>query len=363
LFIAFTLSLFVGCSTNNLQYKNLNNISQGNLKQANWSELQGFENDNIDEALEVFQKDCQSSKNALKRMCTLAQDSNNSKNFFMNYFIPFKLYDNANSDKGLITGYYEPLLYGSRIKTDIFKYPIYKTPKDLITINLEQFSSELSKKKLIGKVVENKFIPYDTRKEISEKENLEPICYVNSKTDLFFLHIQGSGRVQLDSNETIYVGYKEQNGRDYFAIGKELIANGAIRKEDISLQTISKWLKNHEDLADEILNLNERYIFFEESNSSASGSLGIPLVGKRNIAVDTSIIPLGYPAFLKTTNPLTNKEINSLVIAADTGDAIKGKIRADYFCGFGKDAEDLAGVMKQVGEIYLLIPKEVLLKE
>jgi membrane-bound lytic murein transglycosylase A len=350
--------LFTGCSINNSQYQNLNDISQGNFKKAQWTELKEFESDDLDEAFMVFKKGCQSSKNSLQKLCELAKDTNNSKSFFINNFEPYKLYDNSNNDKGLITGYFEPLLYGSREKIEKYKYPIYKTPKDLVVIDLKQFSSELPKKKLIGKVVENQFIPYDTREEITKREDLEPICYVDNKIDLFFLHIQGSGRVQLDTNETINIGYSGQNGRDYFAIGKQLVANGEIKKEEISLQTIRKWLESYPDKNEEILNLNKSYIFFEESNTSASGSLGVELVEKRNIAVDTSIIPLGYPVFLKTTNPITKEKINRLVVAADTGGAIKGEIRADFFFGFGKKAEELAGIMKEEGEMYIFIPKK-----
>lgn len=357
-FLIFCAFFFYGCTATQQPYKNFKSISQGNLKKADWNELQEFPSDNLDEALSVFKKGCQSSKNNLKNMCALAQDTNDSKSFFISNFEPYKLYDNSNNDKGLITGYYEPLLYGSRTQTETYKYPIYKMPKDLVTINLEQFSSELPKKRLMGKIVENKFIPYDTREEVNKREDLEAICYVDNKVDLFFLHIQGSGRVQLDTNETINIGYGGQNGREYFAIGKQLVADKEIEQEKISLQTIRQWLENNPEKSDTILNLNKSYIFFEESNTSASGSLGVELVEKRNIAVDTSIIPLGYPVFLKTTNPLTKEKINRLVVAADTGGAIKGEIRADFFCGFGKKAEELAGVMKEEGEMYIFIPKK-----
>ncbi len=357
-FLIFCAFFFYGCTATQQPYKNFKSISQGNLKKADWNELQEFPSDNLDEALSVFKKGCQSSKNNLKNMCALAQDTNDSKSFFISNFEPYKLYDNSNNDKGLITGYYEPLLYGSRTQSEIYKYPIYKMPKDLVTINLEQFSSELPKKRLMGKIVNNKFIPYDTREEVNKREDLEAICYVDNKVDLFFLHIQGSGRVQLDTNETINIGYSGQNGREYFAIGKQLVADKEIEQEKISLQTIRQWLENNPDKSDAILNLNKSYIFFEESNTSASGSLGVELVEKRNIAVDTSIIPLGYPVFLKTTNPLTKEKITRLVVAADTGGAIKGEIRADFFCGFGKKAEELAGVMKEEGEMYIFIPKE-----
>ena len=157
--ISFFLPFLSGCTATNHPYNDFKNISQGNLKKAEWNELQEFPSDNLDEALSVFKKGCQSSKNNLKNMCALAQDTNDSKSFFISNFEPYKLYDNSNNDKGLITGYYEPLLYGSRTQTETYKYPIYKMPKELVTINLEQFSSDLPKKRLMTKIVDNKSIP------------------------------------------------------------------------------------------------------------------------------------------------------------------------------------------------------------
>ncbi len=349
--------LLSGCSYLNNSSQNLSHISQGDLKKVSWDEMKELSDDEFDKGFDVFLKDCKSPKNNLQDLCLIAQESNNSKSFFIDYFNPYKLYDDKKSDKGIITGYYEPLLYGSRTKTEIYKYPIYKIPKDLVTFDIQSFIPNAKSKTIVAKVIENKLTQYDTRAQINNRTDIEPICFVDNKIDLFFLHIQGSGRIVLDTNETIYVGFKSHNGKDYFAIGKKLIEDHGIKKEDISLESIQNWLENHKEKADSILNLNERYIFFEESNKSASGSLGVELVGKKNIAVDTSVIPLGYPVYLKTTNPLTKEKINSIVIAADTGGAIKGKIRADYFCGFGEEAKNLAGVMKEEGELFLFIPK------
>ena len=358
----FLLPFFSGCTTPNYA-TNLTHISGGNLKKVHWDELQGYHTDNLDEALRVFQKGCENTQKTLKNSCNLAKDANNSKSFFMTYFEPFKLYDKDGKDTGLITGYYEPLLYGSRTKSQKYQYPIYKKPNDLIVIDLKDFSENLPKMRLKGKIVKNKLLPYDTREMIEKRDDLEAICYVDDKVALFFLHIQGSGRVKLDTNETINIGYSEQNGRKYFAIGRKLVEDGELQKEEVSLQTIQKWLAKNPSKMDSVLHLNESYIFFNESNKSATGSLGIELVGGRNIAVDTSIIPLGYPVFLKTSNPLSKEKIDTLMIAADTGGAIKGEIRADFFFGYGEEAENLAGVMKEKGEMFLLVPKEHIVKE
>lgn len=356
--IFLVVSFLISGCTKNLQYQDFKHISQGNLKKVEWSELKEFQTDNLDEALMVFKKDCMNPQPSLVNICNLSKDVNDSKSFFINNFQPYKLYDNTNNDIGLITGYYEPLLYGSRVKTDKYKYPIYKTPNDLVIVDLSLIYPQLQGNLLKGKLLGNKVVPYDTREEIEKRDDLEAICYVDDKIKLFFLHVQGSGRVQLDSGEIINISYDNQNGRQYSSIGKKFITEGYLRKEEVSLQTIEQWLFQNQSKMDDMLNVNESYIFFQESNQSATGSLGVELVGKRNIAVDRSVIPLGYPVFLKTNNPLTNEKINRLVIAADTGGAIKGEIRADYFCGFGEDAEKLAGAMKERGELYLLLPKQ-----
>ena len=134
---------------------------------------------------------------------------------------------------------------------------------------------------------------------------------------------------------------------------------GAIKREDISLQTIKQWLEANPDKIDEILNLNDSYVFFHKSKKGATGSLGVPLVAFRNLAVDRNYIPLGYPVFIDTTNPINNKKIQNLTIAADTGGAIKGDIRADFFFGFGEEAKQLAGNMKQKGKLYILLPNGI----
>ncbi|MBI3873892.1 MAG: MltA domain-containing protein, partial [Arcobacter sp.] len=192
--------MFVGCF-GQPQYVKIDNISEANLKKVNWSELEAFSKDNLDEALLVFKKGCESPKTSLKKSCELANDTNNSKDFFTNNFTPYKLYDNDLKDKGLITGYYEPLLYGSRTKSERYKYPIYKTPKDLIIVSLTEAYPSLKGMVLRGKINGNKLIPYPTRKEIESKNDFDVICYVDDKLELFSLHIQGSGRVQLDTNE------------------------------------------------------------------------------------------------------------------------------------------------------------------
>lgn len=358
LFISVIIIL-TGCAP---KYSIFKNVSDANLLAVQWEEVEGFENDDLKAALETFKTACKKSikKQNLENVCKKAGNAVNAREFFITNFMPYLIYGNNNSDTGLITGYYEPLLHGSRNKTDRFKYPIFKVPQDLIVVDLDEVYPELSKFRLRGKVVGNRLIPYPSRQEIPKiADQLKPICYVDDKIDLFFLQIQGSGKVRLDDGSIINVGYAGQNGRKYFSIGRKLIETGAIKAEDISLQSIKKWLNQNPDKVDEVLNLNKSYVFFTESKKGATGSLGVELIAKRNLAVDKKYIPLGFPVFIQTDNPLTKKPINRLMVAADTGGAIKGEIRADFFWGFGKNAEELAGKMKQKGKLYLILPKEI----
>jgi membrane-bound lytic murein transglycosylase A len=356
----FILILFItGCAPK--YNKEFEKISKANLKQSSWKELKDFENDDLNLSLEVFKKACVRSKryNTFKNACEKALKTSNAKQFFQENFTPFKLYDDKNSEQGLITGYYEPLLNGSRIKTGKFKYPIYNVPKDLITVDLSSVYPELKKYRLRGQLKGNKLIPYNTRAQMGKKIDLEPICYVDSKVDLFFLQIQGSGKVKFQDGTIINVGYANQNGRSYNSIGKAMIKKGYITPSQGSLQGIKKWFEENPTKIDEVLNINESYVFFQESKRSATGALGVELVAKRNLAVDRKYIPLGMPVFIQTSNPINKKEINQLMIAADVGGAIKGQIRADFFWGNSKMAEETAGRMKEKGILYMLIPNNL----
>ena len=335
--------------------------STENMKAVSFSEIEGFYKDDLNHALDVFRKDCKKSKkNELFRdVCEKAEFESDGKKFFTLYFQPYKLLDESSSDEGLITGYYEPLLYGSLKKTSRYKYPLYKTPKDMYIVDFTSIYPDLKTYKLRGKLVGNKVLPYDSREEIEKNpsKDLEPIVYVDNKVDVFLLHVQGSGKVLLDTGELINVGYAEQNGRKFKGIGMYMLNKGYITKDELSAQGMKKYLDKNPSKADEVLNQNESYVFFQKSNQGATGSLGTPLTAKRNIAVDRSVIPLGMPVFLNTTNPVDKKPINQLMVAADVGGAIKGKVRADFFWGFGDSAFDYAGRMKEKGKMYILMPK------
>ena len=336
--------------------------STENMKAVSFNEIEGFFKDDLNYALEVFKKDCKRSKSneLFRSVCLKAESETDGKKFFTLNFQPYKLLDENSSDEGLITGYYEPLLYGSIKKTARFKYPLYKTPKDMYIVDFTSIYPDLKSYKLRGKLVGNKVVPYDSREEIERNpsKDLEPIVYVDNKVDVFLLHVQGSGKVLLDTGELINVGYAEQNGRKFKGIGMYMVNHGYITKDELSAQGMKRYLDRNPSKADEVLNQNESYVFFQKSNQGATGSIGSPLTAKRNIAVDRSVIPLGMPVFLNTTNPVDKKPINQLMVAADVGGAIKGKIRADFFWGFGDSAFDYAGRMKEKGKMYVLMPKK-----
>jgi membrane-bound lytic murein transglycosylase A len=365
----FSILFISGCSSKKQTIEKKEIFEQINIEEKEslnrmepvpFHDIEGFFEDDLDYALDVFKKDCKRSKryDLFKDICHKAQVQSDGRNFFIINFQAYKLYDSKSSDEGTITGYYEPLLYGSLTKTKRYKYPVYKIPKNLI------ISDDLKLKdyKLRGKIVNNKIQPYDTRKEIESNQNnpnLEAIAYVDDKYDLFSLHVQGSGKIQLDNGQIINVGYGQQNGWPFTGIGKYMLEKGYVTRNEMSIQGIKNFFIQNPSKIDEVLNINDSYIFFRISKEGAAGSLGSVLTAKRNLAVDTEFIPLGMPIFLNTKNPITKESINQLMVAADVGGAIKGEIRADFFWGFGKDAFDYAGRMKEKGKMYILMPKKI----
>ncbi len=371
LFLFLAIFLISGCSkkqeqipqapaiekTKEVAIENVETGVENGMKKVSFLEIDGFFEDDLNHALEVFKKDCKKSKryDDFKNVCQKAEFEKDGRKFFMLNFEPYKLFDSKAKDEGTITGYYEPLLYGSLKKTSRYKYPIYYTPKNLIVTNKE--NSNGSKR---GKIVKGKIVPYDTREQIEnnpKNPNLVPIAYVDDKFDLFFLHIQGSGKIKLDTGELINIGYAEQNGWPYFSIGSYLIEKNYITKDEMSVQAMKDFFMANPKIMDEVFKSNPSYVFFRVSPNGATGALNTVLTAKRNLAVDRSYIPLGMPVFLSTKNPVTKEPLNQMMVAADVGGAIKGEIRADFFWGFGNEAFNYAGRMKEKGKMYILKPK------
>jgi membrane-bound lytic murein transglycosylase A len=357
IFLIVITIFFIGCENRTIETKP--EISNAKLEKLSFDDIEGFQKDDLDLALEVFKKDCYASKKKelLKEVCKNAKVSSSGYHFFTQHFTPYRLLDENKRSRGLITGYYEPILNGSLVQTNKYKYPVYKTPSDLITVRLDKIYPELKKYRLRGKVINNILQPYETREELKKSnKNLEAILYVDNKIDRFFMEIQGSGKVKLPNGKIVNIAYDNQNGRAYYAVGRRLIETGEVKKEDMSLQAIYKWCEENPEKVEELFNLNDSVVFFRKSSKSATGSLGVPLVAKRNIAVDRNYIPLGFPVFVDTTNPITKDKIQTLTIAADTGGAIKGDVRADFFWGNGKEAKEVAGKMAQSGSLIIFVP-------
>ena len=350
-----TLFIFLGCSKTPQILSD--KMPKTYLVKEKFSSLPSWEDENYDKALKSFINSCKTkkTKKLYGALCQKAKQTKDAKIFLQDNFTPFKISSKNAKDIGLLTGYYEAQLYGSLNKTKKFKYPIYNTPKDLVSVNLSSIYPKLKHFRLRGRVVGNKLIPYYKRSEF-DKIDADVICYTDSKIDLFFLEIQGSGRVILDNNKTIFVSYDNQNGHKYRAIGRYLIDIEAIKKEDISLQSIHKWLEENPSRVDEVLNYNNSLVFFTKSNTPATGALGIELTPNRSVAIDHHYIPLGAMLYLDAK--VDNVQTSQIVLAQDTGGAIKGAVRADLFLGYGDKALQKAGKLKSKLKLWILLPKK-----
>jgi membrane-bound lytic murein transglycosylase A len=282
--------------------------------------------------------------------------------------VPYKIVKRTGpvqEDTGLITGYFEPLLYGSRTPSARFVAPLYAPPPDLLSVDLASLYPELKGKRVRGRLEGNKVLPYYTRGELPTDPTLKghEIVWIDSAFEAMMLEVQGSGRVQLSDGTVIRLLYADQNGQPYHSIGRYLVTAGALTVEQATLPGIRAWLAAHPQRMQEVLDANPSVVFFSEAplgdpNLGPRGAQGIPLTAGRSIAVDANWIPLGTPVFLATTLPDSGQPLQRLVIAQDTGGAITGAPRADYFCGSGPQAADLAGRMRQQGSLWMLWPKD-----
>ena len=345
------------------------------MQRAKWTDLPGWAEDDVAAAWPVFLQSCKAL--ASRPQWTLwrpacedakalvARDARALRAFFEAHFEPYQLTNPDGSTSGMITGYYEPLLRGSRTRTATFNQPVYGVPPDLLTIDLGSVLPDLKNMRLRGRLQGNKIVPYYSRAEIESREAIHPehaLLWVDDAVELFFLQVQGSGRVKLPNGQTVRLAYADQNGHPYLSIGRVLVEWGEMTAEQASLQGIQAWARQNPARLDKLLNSNPSYVFFREqalkvgAEEGPSGSLGVPLTAGRSLAVDTSNVPLGAPVFLATTRPDNAAPIRRLMLAQDTGGAIRGAVRADYFWGFGADAGGMAGRMRQQGRMWVLLP-------
>jgi len=269
----------------------------------------------------------------------------------------------------LTTGYYEPILAGSRTRSERFPIPFYRKPDDLITVELEKFSNRYKGERLVGRLLGRRVLPYFTRREIDQEGKLSgrglEILWTDDRLKLFFMQIQGSGRVVLEDGDTVQLQYQAANGHPYFPIGRELIRRGILKPEEVSLQRLYAYLIDHPEEQEEILNLNPSYVFFQESQGGPYGSLNVPLTPGRSVAMDLKLFPSGSLAWLTGVKPAFSSEnqirywvpLNRWVTVQDSGGAIKGPGRLDFFWGHGDQAEMAAGHQRHGGTIYFLLKK------
>lgn len=338
---------------------------------ARWDDLPGWKTEDAREAWRPFLASCMALKGhpEWQEVCraaaeVTAHDSASLRTFFESRFQPWLVRNENGTDRGVVTGYYEPLLYGSRTRSAKYPYPLYGVPSDLVAVEIADLYPGLKGQRVRGRIEGRRIVPYYTRGEIdSGRAGLQgrELFWIDDAVALFFLHIQGSGRIRLESGEVVRIGYADHNGHPYKSIGKVLIERKELSPDKASMQGIQGWARANPDKLPQLLAENPAYVFFRELPADLTGpigSLGVPLTARRSIAVDPSFIPLGAPVYLATTRPNSQEPLNQLVLAQDTGTAIKGPVRADYFWGFGPEAGQLAGRMRQPGRMWVLLPKD-----
>jgi len=286
----------------------------------------------------------------------------------------FDVYQSTGSDGKntvLFTGYFMSSLKGSLTKTDKYRYPVYKVPDDAIIVNLSKFGDRYKNERLIGRLKNGELVSYYSRSEIEDQGFLDgrglELAWVDDRVDLFFMHTQGSGRIELTDGRILQVGYALRNGHPYQSISTYLLKTGKISPQENSYQEIKKYLKEHPDELSEILGYNENFIFFRIVGEGPVGAIEEVLTPGRSIATDPDLFPKGGLAFIRTRKPILDKEGNveswtsfsRFVVSQDVGSAIKGPGRVDLFCGSGGEAEMLAGSLKERGDLYFLVKKRV----
>jgi membrane-bound lytic murein transglycosylase A len=292
------------------------------------------------------------------------EDPMAQRTFYETWFTPYQVFNPDGSDSGLITGYYEPLIKGCRKKSARCAYPIYAPPEDMLEVDMGELFPEFRGKRVRARLQGKKVVPYFNRAEIdagmATKLQGREMYWVEDPVELFFLQIQGSGRIEFEDGTRVKIGYADQNGHPYASIGKKLIDMGELKPEEASMQGIKNWAQKNPERLYTLLGHNPSYVFFRELPDSLSaplGALGVPLTEEYSIAVDQRTIPLGVPVFLATTRPNSSEPLNRLMFAQDTGGAIRGAVRADFYWGFGEIAAARAGSMKQSGKMWVLFPK------
>lgn len=284
------------------------------------------------------------------------------RRFFEQNFVPYQARAGSNPS-GTFTGYYEAALRGSLTRKGPYQYPLRAKPDDLVMVNLGEFRDELKGQRIAGRVKDGRLKPYETHADITAgnlpKSQDKTLVWVDSAVDAFFIQIQGSGIVTLDNGRLMRVGYAGQNGHPYYAIGRELVKRGALEKRDVSMQSIRAWLNDNPDQAQALMETNKSYVFFRELKGDGPvGGQGVSLTAMRSLAIDHSLIPYGMPVWVDIEPAVSGGQpLKRLMVTQDTGGAIRGPVRGDFFWGYGAQAEKMAGAMNSKGRYWFLLPK------
>ncbi len=323
-----------------------------------FDEINGWTTDDFSEALPALKKSCRFPKQEWWLFCKGLDEKSSSedvRSYLENNLIAY-LVSSKGDEQGTFTGYYEASLMGSMKKTERYSVPIYGLPANLLRIDLSAFGIKNEKKQIVGRLEEGRFIPYYTRQDVN-KMQAPVLLWVDNEVDVFILHVQGSGRVETEDG-VVHIGYAGNNGHKFKGIGAIMSDAGVLNPGKSSMSYIREWLKENPKQAQEMMDKNPRFIFFKilPQSDGPLGASGVELTPQRSVAIDTKYIPLNTPLFLNTTDP-DGKKIERLVVAQDIGSAIKGVVRADFFWGYGEEAFQKAGRMKNKGKYYLLWPK------
>src|SRR4051794_27448430 len=363
-------------------------ISGGQYAPVAWADIAGWSEDDHLSAYKAFRISCRpiaaqsgapSDAKALgaslRDPCRIARglelsDGARARAFFEEQFLPLRI-SRLGEAEGFVTGYYEPVIDGSRTQTEVYTVPVYRRPSNLFVRGTNQSSTGLPNKgQVFRKIGRRKLVPYYDRAEIEDGKiagrGLE-ICWLKNQADLLFMQIQGSARVRLEDGSTIRVNYDAHNGYPYTAVGRILIERGIIAKEQMSMQRIREWMEQNPDGANELRRQNRSYVFFREVQLSdkeeAVGAQGVPLTPGRSIAVDKSLHVYGTPFFIEGELPIESEQskipFRRLMVAQDTGSAIVGPARADIYFGAGPEAGKVAGRLRHNMRFVMLIPKSL----
>ena len=342
---------------------------------SQWADLPGWPGEQLATSWQAWLTSCQrlARRPEWQPLCLEARqldaaDTAAQQTFFERRFRPWRIATSTGADSGLITGYYEALLTGG-LNAAPGRVPLYGVPDDLLVLDIASLYPDLKGQRLRGRLDGRTVKPYWSRGEIADGVaglDRKVLAWADNAIDAFFLEVQGSARIQLEDGRLLRLGYADQNGHPYKSIGRWLVDQGELTLDQASMQSIRTWAENNPQRLQEMLNANPSFVFFrvmENAEGGAIGALNLPLTDGASIAVDPKFIPLGSPVYLTTTRPDNQQPLTRLMHAQDTGGAIRGPVRADFFWGFGHDAGALAGRMKQEGQLWLLWPASLPLPE